>query len=281
METNNPEKFIDLEKVIASKNPRLLKLLPGFVLRYIKRVIHQDELNDAIYRNRDKFGYDFVMASLEEFGAKVNVQGLENIPKEGGCIVASNHPLGGLDGVAMMSVVGGVRKDIRFLVNDLLLNLKNYGDFFVPVNKHGKNSKENMRLYEEIYASDQCVLIFPAGLVSRRQSGNYIMDLEWKKSFINKSIKYNKPIIPTFIGGFNSNFFYNLAFYRKKLGIKANIEMFYLVDEMYKQRGKTIDFVFGKPIYPEAFTPDHTEHHWAQEVKKHVYALGGRGELIF
>ena len=274
-------KFIDLEKVIAGKNPRLLKWIPRFILNYIKKVIHEDDLNDAINRNNDKFGYDFAAATLKEFDPQLIVSGIENIPLEGGCIIASNHPLGGLDGIAFMVTVGGVRKDIRFLVNDLLLNLKNYGEIFVPVNKHGKNSKDNIRLYEEIYSSDVCVLIFPAGLVSRRNKSGIIMDLDWKKSFINKSIKYQKPVIPLYIGGNNSSFFYNLAYYRKKLGIKANIEMFYLVDEMYKQKGKTIEFIFGKPISPASFTNDFSEHHWAQEVKKHVYALGGRGALIF
>lgn len=267
------EKFIDTAKVIASKNPRLAKLLPGFLLRYIKRVIHEDELNDAISRNANRFEHDFVDAAMEEFGVHIKVVGEENIPRTGGVIIAANHPLGALDGIAFMKVVGKYRKDLRFLVNDLLLTLKNFGPLFVPVNKHGRNSQEYVERIEKVYAEEDCVLIFPSGLVSRRQKGGVIEDLEWKRSFINKAVQYKKNIVPVYIEGRNSNFFYNLAYWRKKLGIKANIEMFYLVDEMYRQKGKTLTFTIGKPISWEIFTHELKDEYWAEKVKKHVYAL--------
>lgn len=267
------EKFIDIEKAIASKNPTLLKWLPNFVIRYIKRVIHEDELNDAIKRNHNRFEHDFVDAAIEEFGVNIKVIGQENIPKTGGVIIAANHPLGALDGIAFMKVVGKTRKDIRFLVNDLLLMLKNFGPLFVPVNKHGRNSPEYIETIESVYSSDECVMVFPAGLVSRRQEAREIKDLAWKKSFINKAIQNKKDIVPVFIDGHNSNFFYNLAYWRKKAGIKSNIEMFYLVDEMYQQRGKTLTFTIGKPIPWETFTSNHRDEYWAEKVKQHVYAL--------
>jgi putative hemolysin len=276
------EKFINIEKSIASKNPRLLKLLPGFLLRYIKKVIHVDELNDAIYRNRHRHDIDFVNAAMEEFGANTNVIGAENIPKTGGVILAANHPLGGLDGVAFMKVVAEYRSDIRFFVNDLLMSLRNFDPIFVPVNKHGRNSPEYTQKFEEIYASDACLLIFPAGLVSRRQKNKMIEDLTWRKSFITKSIQHKKNIVPVFIDGHNSKFFYNLAYWRKKAGIKANLEMFYLVDEMYKQKGKTITFIFGEQISWEVFTKDKTAEYWSERVKRHVYALksGDRSNML-
>ncbi|MFY9309714.1 MAG: 1-acyl-sn-glycerol-3-phosphate acyltransferase [Bacteroidia bacterium] len=267
------EKFIDTAKVIASKNPRLLKIMPGFLLRYIKRVIHEDELNDAISRNKNRFEHDFVDAAMEEFGVHIKVVGEENIPESGGVIIAANHPLGALDGIAFMKVVGKRRKDIRFLVNDLLMALKNFGPLFVPVNKHGRNSQDYVERIEKVYAEDDCVLIFPAGLVSRRQKGGVIEDLEWKRSFINKAVHYKKNIVPVYIEGRNSNFFYNLAYWRKKLGIRANIEMFYLVDEMYQQKGKTLTFTFGKPISWQVFTSEQKDEYWAEKVKRHVYAL--------
>lgn len=275
-------KFVDIEKAIGGKNPRLLRLLPGFLLRYIKRTVHQDELNDAVYRNRHRFSHDFVDAAMEEFGVKTQVVGIEHIPAEGGVIVASNHPLGGLDGIALMDVVGERRKDIRFFVNDLLMALKNFAPIFVPVNKHGKNSSEYTQKFEEIYASDHCLLIFPAGLVSRRQEKRVIEDLVWKKSFIAKAVQYQKDIVPVYIDSRNSNFFYNLAYWRKKIGIKANIEMFYLVDEMYRHRGKTITFTFGEPIAWTTFTKDHSNEYWADRVKQHTYALhsGDKSKLL-
>ncbi|MBL7889404.1 MAG: 1-acyl-sn-glycerol-3-phosphate acyltransferase [Bacteroidia bacterium] len=276
------EKFINLEKAIASKNPKLLKFLPGFVLRYIKKIVHQEELNVAIYLARNRHGVDFANAAFEEFGVKFKVKGEENIVRSGGVIMAANHPLGGLDGITFMKIVSDYRPDIRFFVNDLLMALKNYAPIFVPVNKHGKNSSDYARKFEEVYAGDQCLLIFPAGLVSRRNDKGVVEDLVWKKSFIVKAIQYKKNIVPVYIEGHNSKRFYNLAYYRKKLGIKANIEMFYLVDEMYRQRGKTLTFTFGEPISWETFTDDHPAEYWSQKVKEHVYALqsGDRSKML-
>lgn len=264
--------FIDIENVIRSKNPSLLRFLPNFILKYLKRIIHENEINDFIDKNGHLKNHDFVDATFKEMGANLTVFGIENIPSSGGCIIAANHPLGGLDGIGLMKAVGEYRKDIRFFVNDILLNLQNFGELFVGVNKHGKNAKENLRLMDEVFASDNCVLFFPAGLVSRRQSTG-IKDLEWQKSFITKAIRYKKPIIPTFIKGANSDFFYGLAQWRKRLGIKANIEMLYLADEMYKQKNKPIEIIFGKPIEPDTFTSVHNHFEWAQILKEYIYTL--------
>jgi putative hemolysin len=161
------EKFVDIDKIVNEKG----KSLPGFLRRivagYLKKIAHQDEVNDALERFKDRYENDFVDAAFEEIRPIIDVNGIENIPLTGGCIVAANHPLGGVDGIVLMHVVGGerkgVRKDIRFIVNDLLMNLKNFGKVFIPVNKLGKNSMENLQKVEEIYASDACILIFPAG----------------------------------------------------------------------------------------------------------------------
>ncbi|MGQ0827270.1 MAG: 1-acyl-sn-glycerol-3-phosphate acyltransferase [Bacteroidota bacterium] len=270
----SPKKWIDVEKAIAGKNPALLKILPGFLLRYIKRTIHQDELNEAVNRNIHLHHIDFVNAGMEEFNVHLKVEGDENIPKQGGIIMAANHPLGGLDGIAFMKVAGRYRKDIRFLVNDLLMAFENLRSILVPVNKHGRNTSSYMERIDKVYSSDECLLIFPAGMVSRRQPGKGIQDLVWKKSFISKAIQYQKNIVPVYIGGKNSNFFYNLAYWRKVIGIKSNIEMFYLADEMYKQKGKTITFTFGEPISWQTFTKDKSAEYWAEKMKQHVYALG-------
>lgn len=265
------ENIIDIERVIAGKNPALLKVLPGFIINYLKRVIHQKDLNAAIYTNRDKQGLDFIDAILVEFGAKINTVGIGNIPMQGKYLIASNHPLGGLDGVALMGVVGKVRKDIVFPVNDLLMNLPNIAGLFIPVNKHGSNAS-NVSVFEDTFASDKTVLYFPAGLCSRKHSG-IIADLEWKKSFITKARKHERDIIPTHIDGRNSGFFYNLANLRKRLGIKANIEMLYLVDEMYNQKNKQVKIIFGKPIPYQVFDKRYTDSQWAQLVKAFVYTL--------
>ncbi|MBA3971745.1 MAG: 1-acyl-sn-glycerol-3-phosphate acyltransferase [Bacteroidetes bacterium] len=272
-ENNREKKFIDIRQAIAAKNPRLLKFLPGFILKYIERTIHEDDLNSAVIRYKDRLGHDFVAAAMEEFGASAKVVGGENIPRSGGVILTANHPLGGLDGIAFMHVVGKYRQDIKFFVNDLLMALKNFDPIFVPVNKHGKNSGDYAKKFEEVYASTDCLLLFPAGLVSRKQNSGRVEDLVWKKSFITKAIQYEKNIVPVYIDGSNSKFFYNLAYWRKKIGIKANVEMFYLVDEMYRQTGKTLTFTFGEPISWETFTKDKPAEYWSARVRQHVYAL--------
>lgn len=269
------ENFIDLEKVFYDKNPGLVKMMPRFVFSYLKRVIHQTDVNKAIWRNRHEFGVDFAEKTLEEFGVKIQTHGIDKIPKTGNQLLASNHPLGGLDGLALMREIRKVRTDFLFPVNDLLMNLPNLKQLFIPINKHGSNA-ENIRVFNETFASDIMLLYFPAGLVSRKINGE-IVDLEWKKTFLTRSIKFKRDIMPVHVSGRNTNFFYNLANWRKRLGIKANIEMLYLVDEMYKQKDKTINITFGDLIPIETFDKRHTHAEWAQKLKDHVYALG-RGE---
>ena len=269
------ENFIDLEKVIADKNTNLAKVMPRFITSYLKRVIHQKEINRTIWLNRHEYGVDFARKILEEFGVIIRTSGLEKLPKTGNQLIAANHPLGGLDGLALMSEVGKIRQDFLFPVNDLLMNLPNLRKLFIPVNKHGSNA-ENIRIFNETFASDILLLYFPAGLVSRKVNGK-IIDLDWKKTFLTRSIKYRRDIIPVHISGRNTNFFYNLANWRKRLGIKANIEMLYLVDEMYRQKNKIINITFGDLIPIETFDKRHSHAEWAQILKEHVYALG-RGE---
>lgn len=265
------EKFIDIEKVIASKNPKLLKWLPGFLLRYVKRILHEDEVNVYMKEHGHERDFVFVDGVLKFFRLNVEVKGLENLPQHGGFILAANHPLGGLDGIALMHAVGKRRSDIQFLVNDILLSLKTMDNLFVPVNKHG--SQHAKARIEQAYASEHAVLVFPAGLVSRKQDGK-ISDLEWKKSFVVKAQQYKKPVIPCYIGGKNSNWFYNLSLWRRRLGIKANIEMFYLADEMFRQRDHTITIIFDKPVEASRFKNTLPPREWAHKMKEHVYALG-------
>lgn len=277
---SSQQKKIDLEKIIASKNPRLLKFIPGFVLRYIKKVIHQNDVNAGLEEYGHLEGLAFVDAVLDKI-LKINIKavGIENIPASGGCVIASNHPLGGIDGLALIKVVGTVRPDLKFIVNDILGNLQSLKGLWLEVNKHGSNQKESLEAIDAHYASGRPTLIFPAGLCSRKVNGK-IVDLEWKKSFVGKAKKYKLPIVPTHINAHNSAFFYNLAVWRKRLGIKANVEMFYLVDEMFKQKNQTITITFGKPIQPVQFESlsDLTA---TEKIKSHVYALAKTPNAVF
>lgn len=240
-------------------------------------MLHEDDINRAMRENGHLRGVPFVNSAVEHIGADVRAEGLEHIPKEGGVIIVANHPLGGLDGIALMKVIGQVREDMQVLVNDILMNIENFEPLFIPVNKHGSNPRAAMRIIDEAYASDKAVVIFPAGLVSRKIDGK-IQDLEWTKSFITKAVKYKKSVVPVHIGGTNSKWFYNLSRYRQKLGIKANLEMFILVNEMYKQQGQTIKMTFGEEIPADTFDKSKSPVEWANYVRDKVYALAKSGE---
>ncbi len=268
----NSDKFIDLENVIAKKSPRLLKLLPRFLLRYLKRIIHEDEINRVLATYGHKKDVEFIDHVLELLNVTYQIEGMENLPEGERFLFASNHPLGGLDGMILMNALGKKFPTIKFPVNDLLLNLPQFDRVFIPINKHGAQSMENARKLEEAYASDAQILYFPAGLCSRKQ-GKKIIDLEWKKNFITKAVRHKRHIVPVFFSGRNSNFFYNLARLRSMLGIKVNFEMLYLVDEMFKQKGQKLAVRIGTPIAFESFDSSKTPQWWADWVKNKVYEL--------
>ncbi|MFZ9027611.1 MAG: 1-acyl-sn-glycerol-3-phosphate acyltransferase [Crocinitomicaceae bacterium] len=266
------KKFIDVERVIREKNPKLLKRLPGFILRYLKRIIHEDEINNFIVENKDKKNQEFCQAVVDHFNIKIEVDHLERIPKEGKIVIAMNHPLGGMDAMILVSALQDHRADLKFIVNDILMNLSNLNELFVGVNKHGKNKASVRVQIEELFKSDQAVCIFPAGLVSRRHS-NSVEDLEWKKTFVTYSRQYDRTIVPIYINGRLSNFFYRLSNWRKRLGIRANIEMLYLSNELFKQENKTMKFVVGEPISEELLRSGLSDRQLAQKVKQIVYDL--------
>ena len=264
---------IDIQQVLRQKAPSAARKIPGFMVDYLIRTVHQDELNEILRRYHDKDGVAFMQELIGYFDLNLELVNEENIPAEGRYIFASNHPLGGLDGICLSAIIGG-RFDgkIRYLVNDLLLYLSNLRSIFVPINKHGAQGKKNAELIEKAYASDNQIITFPAGLCSRKQNGK-IQDTEWKKSFIQKAVEYRRDIVPVFFEGRNSNFFYRLANMRKALGIKMNYEMIYLPDEMFKSKHKTYSIHFGKPIPWQTFDSSRKPAEWAEWVKEIVYNL--------
>lgn len=263
---------IDVREVLRSKNPRLARLIPSFVIRYLKKIIHEDELNDFLEKCRHLKDVELVEASLDFLKINYDVIGKENIPSTGRYIFVSNHPLGGLDGVIFMYELSRHFKKIKFPVNDILTNIRNMSGIFIPVNKHGAQGKEAARILEEAYSSDSQILYFPAGLCSRKKNG-LICDLQWQKNFIIKAVSHKRDIVPAYFSGRNSEFFYNLARLRNLLGVRANIEMLYLPNEMFRQRGKKIALVFGRPIPWTTFDNTKTAIQWADWVKSKSYEL--------
>lgn len=263
---------IDISAVIRKKSPKLFKFLPRFVIKKLKQLVHQEEINKILKKLQNKKGMAFIKGGLSELDVKSTSIGFEKLPIDKGIVIVANHPLGGLDGVTLINELGKFRSDIKFLVNDILTEIKPFKSFFVPINKHGANSRKNLNNIDELYQSKKCIVIFPAGLVSRKQN-KIIKDLEWKKSFITKAKKYNLPIYPVHISGENSSTFYNTSYWRKKIGIKLNLEMFLLVNEMFKQKGNIINFTLGQPILPKQLNKSKTNHQWAQIIKELVYKI--------
>lgn len=240
---------VDLDKTFSDKNPKLYRLLPKFLMNYLKRIVHQDEVNEIITTyGYEHQGLSFNRKVLEHLNIRYKTENKENLPpQDGRYIFASNHPLGGLDGIVLIDFIGENYGNVKFIVNDILMYLTPLQEVFVPVNKHGRQSANYVTLIDELYKSDKQVLYFPAGLCSRKIKGK-IIDLEWKKSFVAKAIKYKRDIVPMYFEGRNSNFFYNLANIRKTLKIKANIEMLYLSDEMFRQKNAQFVVKIGERI---------------------------------
>ena len=240
---------IDIKKVISSKSVTLAKYAPKFFINWLKRLIHEDELNVFLEKSQGLEGREFAGAALEYLNVKCNVTYTDkaSLKSDGRYIFVSNHPLGGLDGLILISELGSLMGNILFVVNDFLMHIKPLESIFVPVNKVGKMGKEHKQKFEKAYSSDSQILYFPAGLCSRLVKGE-ITDLEWRTSYIKQALRYNREVVPVYFSGRNSNFFYRLAKVRKALGIKFNVEMCFLPDEMFKQKNSTFDVVIGEPV---------------------------------
>lgn len=266
--------LVDLDKIIQEKAGKKAKYIPGFVKSWLKRTIHQDEVNSFLTRSRDKVGVPFLDECVKYLEMTLHVEGLENLPHDGRLFTfVSNHPLGGQDGVALGSIIGNAFDGkVKYLVNDLLMNLHGLAPLCIPINKTGSQSKQFPKMVEAGFKSDNHILMFPAGLCSRKQNG-VIRDLEWKKTFIVKSVETQRDVVPIHFSGQNSEKFYRLANMCKKLGVKFNIAMLYLVDEMYKNVGKEFTVTFGKPIPWQTFDKSKTPAQWAQYVQDIVYKL--------
>ncbi len=275
MNTITP-KTVDIEKVLRDKMGSKSRWVPSPVVKWLKNLIHEDWLNQFLWDNRDVKGTPWLEACVKYVDMHIEVKGLENLPKKDDgrlYTFVSNHPLGGIDGVSLGSILGRQYDDrFRYLVNDLLMNLPGLAPLCIPINKTGSQSRNFPAMVEAGFKSDNHILMFPAGLCSRKKGGE-IHDLPWKKTFITKSVQTQRDVVPIHFGGQNSEKFYRIANIGDRLNLKFTIATLWLVDEMYKNRGKTFPVTIGKPIPWQTFDKSKTPAEWAQYVQDVVYKL--------
>lgn len=240
---------IDVDSVMRQRLPRHYKFIPHWVIRWLERIIHQDGLNKILSDIGELKGVEAADVALRDLDIKLEACGEENIPSHGRFIFASNHPLGGLDGMALISLIGHrYGGEIKFLVNDLLMAVKPFDNVFMPVNKYGRQSRRVVQEIEAEYQGDRQMITFPAGLCSRKLKGGEIADLTWQKMVVTHAVNSRRDIVPIYFDACNSKFFYRVARLREWLGIKFNVEMIFLPGEMFKSSGSTFKVYFGRPV---------------------------------
>ena len=275
METDMKE-TIDIDKILVSKMGNKAKFVPRPFISWLKRIIHQDEVNKYLWESRHLSGTEWLEECVRYLDMTIELAGEENLPKKDDgrlYTFVSNHPLGGEDGVALGAIIGRhYDGKFRYLVNDLLMNLPGLAPVCIPINKTGNQSRNFPAMVEAGFKSDNHMLMFPAGICSRKR-GEEIRDIAWKKTFITKSVEYQRDVVPIHFGGQNSPFFYKLANFSDKYVKKVNLAMLFLVDEMYKNVHKTFRIAIGKPIPWQTFDKSKTATQWAQYVQDIVYEL--------
>lgn len=271
MNERDPQ-ILDIEQVIKSKAGKKAKYIPKFLIRWFKNFIHLDFINE--YLKEGYLGVDFCENCIKYLGVEIEAKGLENLPKDGKRYTfVSNHPLGAIDGVTLGALIGRhYDGKVKYLMNDLLMNLKGMAPLGIPVNKLGGQARNLPKLINEVFESENQMLIFPAGLCSRKIDGR-IQDIAWGKAFIKKSRDTRRDIIPIHFEGENSKRFYRIASWQKRLGLKFNIAMMFLPDEMYRSTGRKYRITFGKPIPIASLDRSRSDNEWAQEIRKQVYEL--------
>ena len=269
---------LDLHKILRQRLPsRVGKLVPGFAISWMEKLIRQEGLNEILRVTYPSRGSEFSSKVLRHLDISVEVEGLESLPDGRRYMFASNHPLGGLDGIALIWVLGKKYGDdkVRFLVNDMLMNVEPLREMFLPVNKFGAQGRGAVEAINAVMESDMQVLQFPAGLVSRLHDDGSVSDLEWQKAFVTKAIEYRRDIVPVRFVAANSPKFYKTARRRKKLGIKFNIEQILLPAEIFKSKSKNFRIIFGKPIsWEELKSKEATPKALAAEIRSIVYRMG-------
>ena len=238
---------IDIGAVLAGKAPRVARWTPRWAVEWLRRTVHEEEINRILGAYWHLPPQEFIRACFRDWQVTYAVEGLERLDPAGRYLFVANHPFGGMDGMMLADKLIDRFGDVRVVVNDLLMHIEPLAPIWLPVNKHGAQNSAYARRMEEAFRGDLPVLTFPAGLCSRRIDGR-VQDIAWRTNFLKKAAAAQRQIVPIFVEGTLSNFFYRLSRLRAKLGVKFNIEMLWLPDEMLAQRGKHFRMAVGEPI---------------------------------
>ncbi|MDE6285398.1 MAG: 1-acyl-sn-glycerol-3-phosphate acyltransferase [Muribaculaceae bacterium] len=265
---------INLKQLLRDRLGRWGRIVPGFLVRKLEKLVCQEQLNELLEHNFPRRGADFCRGVLDDLDVTVRVQGVENLPppSQRRVLLVCNHPLGGLDGISLIAWFSSYFGcDLQVVVNDLLMAVEPLGECFVPVNKHGAQSRGTARSIDAAMASDAPVLMFPAGLCSRQGDDGTIADLKWNKMFLRKARTYGRDIVPLYFDGRNSDRFYKAARRRVRTGLKFNFEMVLLPGEVFASRGKCFTVTCGTPLPCASLGPATDEE--AARIRNIVYNL--------
>ena len=270
------QKLIDINKLARQAIPELYSALPGKVrdllFRFLERFLRIRDINDVMHKFRHFQDIDFIEAFFADidFTVMVKKRELMNIPAQGPFVGIANHPLGGLDGLALLKVIHEVRDDVKIIVNDILMNVDNLKGVFVPYNRKKNHIPvSSVREVSETLKNNGCVLFFPAGGVSRiRPDG--LKDPKWMSGAFFFAKRFRCPIVPMFIHAKNSFFYYIFTLIHRKLAALM------LPREIFKKKSTSISITIGQ-IIPADLFKNIPESKLARTLKKAVYALG-RGE---
>ena len=266
---------IDIGAVLQTKAPRLSQRIPAFAVQWLRRTIHEAEINHILRTYWDLPPQEFIRACFREWEVTYSAEGLERLDPKGRYLFVANHPFGGMDGMMLADKLIDRFGDARVVVNDLLMHLEPLRPLWIPVNKYGAQNAAYARKFDEEMFGERQILTFPAGLCSRRIRGE-VTDLPWKSSFLKKAYASQRQIVPLFVEGRLSNFFYRMTALRKMLGVKFNIELLWLPDEMFSQKGRHFRIVAGEPIPMAELQEQGSLHEQTEYIRKKTYFLKNR-----
>lgn len=273
MEKSNEREnyLVDIEKILG---PKLRKKLPRIAIYFLKRRLHQDQVNEAIMGANPYHGVGFFDEALKYLNITYRTRGEEKLDKDKKYIFVCNHPLGGPEALIIGSVFHRLYGEgFQVPVTPIMANLKPLAEFFTPVNNlSSKQSRDLGERIAKMFNSDQQVVVFPAGLCARKIKGK-ITEMPWKKMFVTQARRYERDVVPVHMSGHNSKWYFFLCKLSKFLRLKINIGMLFLVDELFKQRGNEFVITFGEPVPYTTFDKSKTDLQWAAEMQERVKAL--------